>query len=157
MLGPSLSLSYAEPLTIVRGRGQFLFDDRGRRYLDGVNNVCHVGHANPAVAAAGAEQSFTLNTNTRYLHPEILRYARRLLATLPEHLDRVYVVNSGSEANELAIRIARTHTNRELELECKRARHGTDHDEKTVTSRRRPLSSAASGCSIRLLTMRGSM
>jgi 4-aminobutyrate aminotransferase-like enzyme/aminoglycoside phosphotransferase (APT) family kinase protein len=111
-LGSSLSLSYEEPLTIVRGRGQYLFDERGRRYLDGVNNVCHVGHANPAVAEAGAEQSFTLNTNTRYLHPEILRYAERVLATLPEQLDRVYLVNSGSEANELAIRLVRTATGR---------------------------------------------
>jgi len=111
-LGPSLSLSYQEPLTIVRGSGQYLFDDRGRRYLDCVNNVCHVGHANPVVAAAGADQSFVLNTNTRYLHPEVLRYAERILATLPDHLDRVFLVNSGSEANELAIRLVRTATGR---------------------------------------------
>jgi len=111
-LGPSLGLSYEEPLTIVRGSDQFLFDERGRRYLDCVNNVCHVGHANPVVAAAGADQSFVLNTNTRYLHPEVLRYAERILATLPDHLDRVFLVNSGSEANELAIRLVRTATGR---------------------------------------------
>jgi len=112
MLGPSLSLSYAEPITIVGGSGQFLFDDRGRRYLDCVNNVCHVGHGNPAVAAAGANQSLVLNTNTRYLHPEVLRYAERILGTLPDHLDRMFLVNSGSEANELAIRLVRTATGR---------------------------------------------
>ncbi|MGB5655849.1 MAG: aminotransferase class III-fold pyridoxal phosphate-dependent enzyme [Acidimicrobiia bacterium] len=111
-LGPSLSLSYDEPLTIVRGSGQYLFDERGRRYLDCVNNVCHVGHGNPAVAAAGAAQSFVLNTNTRYLHPGVLRYAERILATLPDHLDQVFLVNSGSEANELAIRLVRAATQR---------------------------------------------
>jgi 4-aminobutyrate aminotransferase-like enzyme/Ser/Thr protein kinase RdoA (MazF antagonist) len=111
-LGPSLSLSYEEPLTIVRGNGQYLFDERGRRYLDCVNNVCHVGHSNPVVAAAGADQSFVLNTNTGYLHPEVLRYAERILATLPDHFDRVFLVNSGSEANELAIRLVRTATGR---------------------------------------------
>jgi 4-aminobutyrate aminotransferase-like enzyme len=112
VLGPSLSLSYEEPLTIVRGSAQYLFDDRGRRYLDCVNNVCHVGHANPVVAAAAADQMFVLNTNTRYLHGETLRYAERILATLPDHLDRVFLVNSGSEANELAIRLVRTATGR---------------------------------------------
>jgi len=111
-LGPSLSLSYEEPLTIVRGSAQYLFDERGRRYLDCVNNVCHVGHSNLVVAAAGADQSFVLNTNTRYLHAEAIRYAERILATLPDHLDRVFLVNSGSEANELAIRLVRTATGR---------------------------------------------
>ena len=111
-LGPSLSLNYEEPLTIVRGSAQYLFDERGRRYLDCVNNVCHVGHSNPLVAAAGANQMFVLNTNTRYLHAEALRYAERILATLPDHLDRVFLVNSGSEANELAIRLVRAATGR---------------------------------------------
>jgi 4-aminobutyrate aminotransferase-like enzyme len=112
VLGPSLSLSYEEPLTIVRGSAQYLFDERGRRYLDCVNNVCHVGHANPVVATAAADQMFVVNTNTRYLHGETLRYAERILATLPDHLDRVFLVNSGSEANELAIRLVRTATGR---------------------------------------------
>ena len=111
-LGPSLSLSYEEPLTIIRGSGQYLFDERGSRYLDCVNNVCHIGHSNPVVVAAGADQSLVVNTNTRYLHPEVLRYAERILATLPDHLDRVFLVNSGSEANELAIRLVRTATGR---------------------------------------------
>ena len=108
VLGPSLSLNYAEPLNIVRGSGAHLYDERGRRYLDCVNNVSHVGHGNRAVAAAAVDQMRILNTNTRYLHAEIFRYVERLLATLPAHLDRVYLVNSGSEANELAIRLVRT-------------------------------------------------
>jgi 4-aminobutyrate aminotransferase-like enzyme/Ser/Thr protein kinase RdoA (MazF antagonist) len=112
VLGPSLSLSYEEPLTIVRGAGQYLFDERGRRYLDCVNNVCHVGHANRAVADAATNQMLLLYTNIRYLHGEIIRYAERILATLPDRLDRVFLVNSGSEANDLAIRLVRVATGR---------------------------------------------
>jgi 4-aminobutyrate aminotransferase-like enzyme/Ser/Thr protein kinase RdoA (MazF antagonist) len=107
---PSLSLHYEEPLLIVRGSGTHLFDERARRYLDCVNNVAHVGHANPAVAAAAAAQERTLNTNTRFLHPAVVEYAERLAATLPDPLRVVTFVNSGSEANELAVRMARAHT-----------------------------------------------
>lgn len=110
VLGPSLRLSYAEPLVVMSGRGQYLFDHRGRRYLDCVNNVCHVGHAEPRVVRALANQASSLNTNTRYLHPEILRYAERLTQTLPADLDTVYLVNSGTEANELALRLATSAT-----------------------------------------------
>ena len=98
-LGPSLSLSYEEPLQIVRGIGQYLYDENGRAYLDGVNNVCHVGHSHPHVVEALAGQAALLNTNTRYLHPTIVRYAERLLATLPEPLEVLFFVCSGSEAN----------------------------------------------------------
>jgi 4-aminobutyrate aminotransferase-like enzyme/Ser/Thr protein kinase RdoA (MazF antagonist) len=110
LLGPSLSLSYQKPLQIMRGQGQYLYDERGKRYLDGVNNVCHVGHSHPRVVAALAEQAALLNTNTRYLHPNIVRYAERLLATLPEPLEVLLFVCSGSEANELALRLARSYT-----------------------------------------------
>lgn len=109
-LGPSLSLSYRGPLEIVRGSGAFLYDETGRAYLDMVNNVAHVGHAHPRVARAGARQMSVLNTNTRYLHPSILRYAERLTATLPPPLSVCFFVNSGSEANELALRLARAAT-----------------------------------------------
>ncbi len=112
VLGPSLSLSYAEPLHIVRGAEQYLYDERGRRYLDCVNNVAHVGHSEPRVVEAASKQMAVLNTNTRYLHENVLRYSQRLVATMPEHIDTVFVVNSGSEANELAIRLARTATGR---------------------------------------------
>ena len=110
VLGPSLSLSYQEPLQMMRGMGQYLYDENGRRYLDGVNNVCHVGHSHPRVVAALAGQAALLNTNTRYLHPNIVQYAERLLATLPEPLAACFFVCSGSEANELALRLARTYT-----------------------------------------------
>ena len=109
-LGPSLSLSHSTPLHIVRGSGSYLFDQRGRRYLDAVNNVAHVGHSHPRVTAAAAAQMALLNTNTRYLHGEVLRYADRLATTLPDPLEVVFVVNSGSEANELGIRLIRAAT-----------------------------------------------
>jgi 4-aminobutyrate aminotransferase-like enzyme len=111
-LGPSLSLSYRTPLHIVRGEGAYLFDADGRAYLDCVNNVAHVGHAHPRVVEAGVAQMRLLNTNTRYLHENLVRYAERLTALLPDHLEVCFFTNSGSEANELALRLARAATGR---------------------------------------------
>jgi 4-aminobutyrate aminotransferase-like enzyme len=112
LLGPSLSLSYREPLHIVRGEGAYLYDADGRPYLDCVNNVAHVGHAHPRVVEAGAAQMRLLNTNTRYLHENVLEYGERLTALLPDHLDTVFFTNSGSESNELALRLAGAATGR---------------------------------------------
>jgi 4-aminobutyrate aminotransferase-like enzyme/Ser/Thr protein kinase RdoA (MazF antagonist) len=123
-IGPSLSVSYKEPLKMVRGRGQFLFDHRGRPYLDLVNNICHVGHCHPWVVAAGQRQMAELNTNTRYLYDGLTDYAERLCDTLPDPLNVCYFVNSGSEANELALRLARTHTRRLGMLVVDAAYHG---------------------------------
>ncbi|MFQ5707633.1 MAG: aminotransferase class III-fold pyridoxal phosphate-dependent enzyme [bacterium] len=109
-IGPSLSLSYQRPLQIVRGFLQYLYDETGRAYLDAVNNVAHVGHCHPRVVEALQRQVAVLNTNTRYLHEKLVRYARRLCAMLPEPLNVCFLVCSGSEANELALRLARTHT-----------------------------------------------
>ncbi|MDA0327380.1 MAG: aminotransferase class III-fold pyridoxal phosphate-dependent enzyme [Gemmatimonadetes bacterium] len=105
--GDNLSLSYTEPLEIVRGVGTFLYDAMGRGYLDCVNNVAHVGHEHPHVVRAGQRQMGVLNTNTRYLHEAVLEYGERLSALLPEPLSVCFFVNSGSEANELALRMAR--------------------------------------------------
>jgi len=123
-ISPVLSLSYAEPLKIVRGAGAHLYDEDGRAFLDLVNNVCHVGHAHPRVVAAAAEQMARLNTNTRYLHDLFVTYARRLAATLPDPLSVVFLVNSGSEANDLALRLARTHTGRRDVVVLDHAYHG---------------------------------
>jgi len=123
-IGPSLSLSYETPLEIVRGRDQFLFDPNERAYLDCVNNVCHVGHCHPTVVAALSSQAAILNTNTRYLHPYLVEYAERLTATFPEPLSVCYFVNSGSEANELAVRLARTHTGRHDVIVLEDGYHG---------------------------------
>jgi len=109
-LGKSLSLSYKEPLKIVRGSGIYLIDEKGRKYLDTVNNVAHVGHEHPDVVKAGQQQMAVLNTNTRYLHDNINDLTKALLSTFPEELSVVYFVNSGSEANELALRMVRTYT-----------------------------------------------
>ena len=109
-VGPSLSLAYDEPLKIVRGSMQYLYDDEGREYLDAVNNVCHVGHCHPTVVEAAHRQAAILNTNTRYLHDHLVDYAKRLCDKLPAPLSVCYLVCSGSEANDLALRMARTHT-----------------------------------------------
>ena len=109
-LGKSLSLSYEEPLKIVRGDGVYLIDHLGRRFLDTVNNVAHVGHEHPRVVRAGQQQMAVLNTNTRYLHDNINIFTGELLSTFPEELSVVHLVNSGSEANELALRMAQAFT-----------------------------------------------
>jgi 4-aminobutyrate aminotransferase-like enzyme/Ser/Thr protein kinase RdoA (MazF antagonist) len=108
--GASLKLSYRRPITILRGWKQFLFDQQGRPYLDGYNNVPHVGHCHPRVVAAAERQMRLLNTNTRYLHPLQVEYAQALTSKLPGDLKICFFVNSGSEANELALRLARAHT-----------------------------------------------
>jgi len=111
-IGRNLSISYNKPLKIVKGEGQYLFSEEGQVYVDGVNNVSHVGHCHPEVVAAGQRQMAILNTNTRYLHDNIIEYARQLLDTFPDPLSVCFFVCTGSEANELAFRLARTYTNR---------------------------------------------
>ncbi len=106
-LSPSLSVSYDLPLHIVSGDGQYLFDEEGNRYLDCVNNIQHVGHCHPKVVEAAKNQYERLNTNTRYLDETIVRYARDITEEMPDGLDVCFFTNSGSEANDLALRIAR--------------------------------------------------
>jgi 4-aminobutyrate aminotransferase-like enzyme/Ser/Thr protein kinase RdoA (MazF antagonist) len=123
-LGKTLSLSYQAPLKIVRGQGAYLFDYLGTPYLDMVNNVCHVGHCHPKVVAAGQAQLAKLNTNTRYLHDNIVNYSNKLLATMPDELSVCMLVNSGSEANELAFRLAQCYTQSKELLVVDGAYHG---------------------------------
>ncbi|MDW8403125.1 aminotransferase class III-fold pyridoxal phosphate-dependent enzyme [Chloroflexus sp.] len=106
----NLRLSYAEPCTLLRGWRHYLFDEWGRAYLDAYNNVPHVGHAHPRIQAVAAQQLRMLNTNTRYLHPAQIAFAHELLAKFPPSLSVCFFVNSGSEANELALRLARAAT-----------------------------------------------
>lgn len=122
--GRNLSLAYEHPLKIVRGRGQYLFDETGKRYLDGVNNVCHVGHCHPHVVTAGIRQMQLLNTNTRYLHDHIVTYAQRLLSKFPDPLRVCFFTCTGSEANELALRLARNYTGRQDIITLDGAYHG---------------------------------
>ncbi|HTB15782.1 MAG TPA: aminotransferase class III-fold pyridoxal phosphate-dependent enzyme [Bryobacteraceae bacterium] len=123
-IGGNLSISYEEPLKIVRGWKQFLYDDTGRAFLDVYNNVPLVGHSHPRVVEAVQKQIAVLNTNTRYLHDNIVQYAERLTAKLPALLRICYFLNSASEANELALRLARTHTIREDIIVLDAAYHG---------------------------------
>jgi len=123
-LGRNLSISYSQPLKIVRGEGQYLFDDNGRRYLDLVNNVCHVGHCHPRVVAAAQRQMAELNTNTRYLHDNVAEYGLRLTSTFPDALEVCFFVNSGTEANDLALRLARAHTGSKEIIVLDHAYHG---------------------------------
>lgn len=125
---PNLSISYSEPIKFVRGEGAWLIDDRGRAYLDCFNNVCHLGHAHPDVVEAIARQAQKLNTNTRYLHDAIVTYAERLTATLPEGLAVASFACSGSEANSLALRMARAHSGREEAIVLDWAYHGTTQE-----------------------------
>jgi len=124
VLGPSLSLSYRHPLEIVRGWRQYLYDQHGRAYLDVFNNVPLVGHSHPRVVEAVGRQLALLNTNTRYLHPNVLEYAERLTALMPAPLRVCYFLNSASEANDLALRMARTVTGRRDIIVLEHAYHG---------------------------------
>jgi len=125
-LGGNLSIAYRAPVKVERGWMQYLYDDMGRQYVDAYNNVPHVGHCHPRVVRAGQTQMRVLNTNTRYPSDLANEYGERLKATLPGELRDgvVYLVNSASEANELALRLARTHTGERDMIVLEAAYHG---------------------------------
>ena len=124
LFGHNLSIAYRDPLKVVRGWRQYLFDDGGRRYIDAYNNVPHVGHAHPRVVEAGHRQMTLLNTNTRYLSDILNEYAERLTGTFPSPLAVCFLVNSASEANELALRLARSYTRQRDMIVLEAAYHG---------------------------------
>jgi 4-aminobutyrate aminotransferase-like enzyme/Ser/Thr protein kinase RdoA (MazF antagonist) len=124
LLGEHAELSYARPLHLVRGSGVWVYTADGERLLDVYNNVPHVGHAHPAVVRAIAAQAARIASNTRYLDANVLDYAERLVATLPAGLDACLFVNSGSEANDIAWRIAQAHTGSRGALVMTHAYHG---------------------------------
>jgi 4-aminobutyrate aminotransferase-like enzyme len=123
-LGPTYHAFYREPVHLVRGEGVWLFDADGNRFLDGYNNVASVGHCHPHVVAALARQAALLNTHTRYLSDLIVEYAERLLATCPPALRHILFTCTGSEANDLAIRIARHATGGAGLIVTRTAYHG---------------------------------
>ncbi|KDE41438.1 putative aminotransferase [Nitrincola lacisaponensis] len=125
LLGRSYRLFYQQPLYPVRGEGVWLYEADGRRYLDAYNNVVSVGHCHPRVVEAICRQASVLNTHTRYLHDGILEYAERLLALFPERLNNLTLTCSGSEANDLALRVAREVTGNRIALVTRWAYHGT--------------------------------
>lgn len=123
-IGRNMSVSYSTPLKIVRGWRQYLYDETGRAYLDVYNNVPLVGHSHPRVVEAARRQMALLNTNTRYLHDNLTNYAKRLTDLMPEPLRVCYFLNSASEANELALRLAHAHTGRHDMIVLDAAYHG---------------------------------
>src|SRR5436190_19988678 len=123
-MGPAYRLFHREPLEFVRGERAHLFDRDGADYLDAYNNVPSVGHAHPRVVAAIADQAARLNTHTRYLSEATVDYAEQLLATFPDGLDHVMFTCTGSEANDLALRVAKAATGGEGVIVTWNAYHG---------------------------------
>jgi 4-aminobutyrate aminotransferase-like enzyme len=125
LLGPAYRLFYQHPVEFVRASGVHLYDADGAEYLDAYNNVPSVGHCHPRVVEAVSRQVATLNTHTRYASQSLLDYAERLLATLPSHLNNVMFTCSGSEAVDLALRVARYYTGATGVIVTSNAYHGT--------------------------------
>ena len=125
LLGESYRLFYRNPVHLVRGEGQYLWDEEGKKYLDVYNNVASIGHCHPAVIAAVNQQMKMLNTHTRYLHERILDYSESLLATMPAAVDRAMYMCTGSEANDLAIRVAQAWSGGSGIIVSREAYHGT--------------------------------
>lgn len=124
-LPSNLSVLYPHnPIHVARGSGQYLYDVDGQQYLDCMNNVPLVGHSHPKVTEAISRQLALVNTNTRFVYDQLVDYAERLADLLPDPLTVCFFVNSGSEANELALRLARTHTNRDGVTVLAGAYHG---------------------------------
>ena len=124
LLGPNVRLFYEDPVHLVRGEGSWVWDSAGRRYLDAYNNVPHVGHCHPVVLAAITRQAALLNTHTRYLHDGILDYVERLVALLPENITCAAMVCTGSEANDLALRMAQAATGKRGIIATNHTYHG---------------------------------
>ncbi|MGE2716801.1 aspartate aminotransferase family protein [Mycolicibacterium litorale] len=124
VLGPSLKLFYRKPVEVARASGVHLYDSRGDAYLDVYNNVPCVGHCHPHVVDAIAKQAATLNSNTRYLTTQVLDYSERILATHDDALDKIMYACSGSEANDLALRVARYATGNDAVIVTSNAYHG---------------------------------
>ncbi|QKX06599.1 aminotransferase class III-fold pyridoxal phosphate-dependent enzyme [Aquimarina sp. TRL1] len=123
-ISPIVSLSYKQPIHMASAAFQYMYDTSGNTYLDAYNNIPHVGHSHPVVVNAGQQQMATLNTNTRYLYHQLADYAEKLLDKFPPSLNKVYFVNSGSAASDLAIRIAKIHTGQEKIMVLEHGYHG---------------------------------
>ena len=123
-LNPCMSIAYQKALKIVKGRGVWLYDESGNKYLDMVNNVSHVGHCHPKITKVACDQMHQLNTNSRYLHDNLAEYSLQLLKTFPQELSVVFFCCTGSEANELALRLARAKTGGNQIITVDGAYHG---------------------------------
>ena len=124
LISNNLSISYRKPLQILEAKNQYFYDDKGREYVDCVNNISHVGHSHPKVHEALVSQNLKLNTNTRYIYKVMNDYSEKLLNKFPKKLDTIFFVCTGSEANDLAYRIAKTYTKAKDVLVMNNAYHG---------------------------------
>lgn len=139
LLGKNMSLFYEHPAHIVRGEDVWLYDSEGRRYLDCYNNVPHVGHCHPHVVAAIAKQAATLNTHTRYLHEGILNYVERLTATFDASLTSAILTCTGSEANDVALRMAQAVTGKTGVIATDHTYHGNTAAVSQLSTRMPPV------------------
>ncbi|MCX2719684.1 aminotransferase class III-fold pyridoxal phosphate-dependent enzyme [Lentiprolixibacter aurantiacus] len=124
VLSKSLSVSYQEPIQMYRSAFQYMYDTEGNTYLDAYNNIMLAGHSHPYIVRAGQQTLARLNTNTRYLYDEILSYSERLLKTFPKTLNKIFLLNSGSSATDLAIRLSRSFNSREKIAVLEHGYHG---------------------------------
>ena len=139
VLGPNVPTFYKKPLHLIRGEGVWAWDSTGNKYLDCYNNVPHVGHCHPHVVAAITKQAATLNTHTRYLHDGIIDYAERLTAKFQSQLDQVIMVCSGSEANDIALRMAQAVTGKTGIISTDNTYHGNTMAVSQLSSRKPPI------------------
>jgi 4-aminobutyrate aminotransferase-like enzyme len=139
LMGPNVPTFYERPVHIVRGEGVWLWDDEGRRYLDAYNNVPHVGHCHPRVVEAICRQAATLNTHTRYLHTGVLDYIERLTATMGHGLSQAILVCTGSEANDVALRMAQAVTGKRGVIATDNTYHGNTAATSALSTRRPPI------------------
>ena len=124
LISKSFSTSYKKPLQMLEAKNQYFYDDKGREYLDCVNNISHVGHSHSKIHEAMVSQNLKLNTNTRYLYKIMNDYSKKLLNKFPKELDTIFFVCTGSEANDLAYRIAQNYTNSKDVIVMDNAYHG---------------------------------
>jgi 4-aminobutyrate aminotransferase-like enzyme len=139
LMGPNVPTFYRHPVHIVRGEGVWLWDADGKKYLDCYNNVAHVGHCHPRVVAAIAAQAGTLNTHTRYLHDTVLDYIERLTGTLRHGLSQAIMVCTGSEANDIAIRMAQAVTGKTGMIATDNTYHGNTALVSQLSTRKPPI------------------
>ncbi len=139
LFGPNVPTFYRDPVHLVRGAGARLWDAEGREYIDAYNNVAHVGHAHPKVVEAIAEQAATLNTHSRYLHEGVLDYGERLVATMGGGLENLLMVCTGSEANDVALRMARAVTGKCGFIATDNTYHGNTALVSQLSSRKEPI------------------
>lgn len=139
LLGPNMQVFYDDPVHIVRGEGVWLYDADGQRYLDCYNNVAHVGHCHPKVVEAIARQAATLNTHTRYLHEGIVDYAERLLDKFGHGLSQIILTCTGSEANDIALRMAQAVTGKVGIIATDNTYHGNTTAVAALSTRRPPI------------------